>query len=168
MHEYDRALELCPEDDAERPRLLLAAAVARYETDAWNEAELAAARDALLAADDLAGAGEAEFRRAETFWNLGRGDEVVHSLDRAVELTEGLPLSAAKANAYAGIFRLHWLANREELALRYGNEAMRMVDELGLDDVRAQLLNTFGSWRTCRATSGVWTRSPRASRSSSG
>ena len=57
VHEYDRALELWPEDDPERPRLLLAAAVARYETDAWNEAELAAARDALLAADDLAGAG---------------------------------------------------------------------------------------------------------------
>src|ERR687898_528435 len=148
VHEYDRALELWPEDDPERPRLLLAAAVARYETDAWNEAELAAARDALLAADDLAGAGEAEFRRAEAFWNLGRGDEVVHSLNRAVELAEGLPLSAAKAHAYAGIFRLHWLANREELASRYGNEAMRMVEELGLDDVRAQLLNTFGSWRT--------------------
>ena len=51
---------------------------------------------------------------------------------------------------YAGIFRLHWLANREELASTYGNEAMRMVDELGLDEVRAQLLNTFGSWRAMK------------------
>jgi class 3 adenylate cyclase len=147
VHEYDRALELWPEDDLERPRLLLAAAAARYETDAWNEAELAVARDALLAVDDLAGATDAELRRAETFWNLGRGDDVVPSLERSVELAEGLPLSAAKANAYAGIFRLHWLANREELASRYGNEAMQMVEELGLDEVRAQLLNTFGSWR---------------------
>ena len=31
--------------------------------------------------------------------------------------------------------------------MRYGNEAMRMVEELDLDEVRAQLLNTFGSWR---------------------
>ena len=150
LQAYDRALELWPEDDPERPRLLLAAAEARYETDVWNEGELAAARDALLAVGDHAGAAQAEIRRAEAFWNLGRGDDVVDSLERTVELAERLPLSDAKASVYAGIFRLHWLANREELAVKYGNEAMEMVEELGLDEVRAQLLNTFGSWRAMR------------------
>ena len=147
VHDYDRALELWPEDDPQRPRLLLAAATARFETGTWDEGEFAAARDALLAADDLAGAADAEARRAQTFWNLGRGEDVAHSLERTAELAEELPLSPAKASVYADIFRLHWLANREELALRYGNEAMGMVEELDLDEVRAQLLNTFGSWR---------------------
>ena len=147
VHDYDRALELWPDDDPQRPRLLLAAATARSETETGNEREFATARDALLASDDLAGAADAEIRRAEAFWNLGRGEDVVHSLERTVELAEDLPLSPAKASVYAGIFRLHWLANREELASRYGNEAMEMVEELDLDEVRAQLLNTFGSWR---------------------
>jgi class 3 adenylate cyclase len=147
LHEYHRALELWPEDDPDRPRLLLATAVARNETDVVNQEELAAARDALLAAGDREGAADAELRRAETFWNLGRGDDVLPSLERTVELAEDLPVSAVKAGVYAGIFRLHWLANREELASRFGNEAMQMVEELGLDEVRAQLLNTFGTWR---------------------
>ena len=147
VHDYDRALELWPEDDPQRPRLLLAAAAARFETGTGDEGEFAAARDALLAVDDLAGAADAEARRAQTFWNLGRGEDVAHSLERTAKLAEELPLSPAKASVYADIFRLHWLANREELALRYGNEAMGMVEELDLDEVRAQLLNTFGSWR---------------------
>ncbi|MGH3064352.1 MAG: ATP-binding protein [Gaiellaceae bacterium] len=147
LHEYHRALELWPEDDPDRPRLLLATAVARNETDVVNQEELAAARDALLAAGDREGAADAELRRAETFWNLGRGDDVLQSLERTVELAEDLPVSRVKAGVYAGIFRLHWLANREELASRFGNEAMQMVEELSLDEVRAQLLNTFGSWR---------------------
>ena len=147
VHDYDRALELWPEDDPQRPRLLLAAATARFEIGTWDEGEFAAARDALLAVDDLAGAADAEIQRAQTFWNVGRGEDVAHSLERTAELAEDLPVSPAKASVYAGIFRLHWLANREELALRYGNEAMGMVEELDLDEVRAQLLNTFGSWR---------------------
>src|SRR5215210_2209198 len=67
VRDYDRALELWPEDDPARPRLLLAAAVGRFRAEVWDEEELAAARDALLAVDDQAGAAEAEILRAEVF-----------------------------------------------------------------------------------------------------
>jgi tetratricopeptide (TPR) repeat protein len=105
VHDYDRALELWPEDDPERPRLLLAAAVARVRAELWDENELAVARDELLAADDRAGAAEAEIVRADVLWNLGRGDDVLESLERAAERAEALPVSDAKARVYTGLFR---------------------------------------------------------------
>ncbi|MGH3116203.1 MAG: ATP-binding protein, partial [Gaiellales bacterium] len=154
VRDYDRALELWPEDDAERPRLLLAAAFARVRTELGDEAELAIARDALLASDDASGAAEAEGVRAEVFWNLGRGDDVLRSLQRTAELADGMPVSDAKARVYTGLFRLHWLANRDELATRFGDEAIRMADELGLQEVRAQILSASGGRRAQKGDRG--------------
>jgi class 3 adenylate cyclase/tetratricopeptide (TPR) repeat protein len=153
-HAYDRALELRPEDDPDRPRLLLAAAMGRVRADIWDENELAVARDALLAADDRAGAAEAEITRAEVLWNLGRGDDVVAAAERAAELTADLPDSPDKASTYSGLFRLHWLANRYELATGFGNEALSMAEEFGLVETRGVLLNTFGTWRTMNGEPG--------------
>jgi tetratricopeptide (TPR) repeat protein len=154
VRDYDRALELWPEDDADRPRLLLTVAQARVYAELGDEEELAVARDALLAAGDQAGAAEAETVRAEVFWNLGRGDDVRDSLERAAELGEPLPVSAAKARVYAGLARLHWLAPRIDLAFRFGDEAVSMADELGLPDVRAQILNVTGTWRMMQGDRG--------------
>jgi class 3 adenylate cyclase len=148
--DYDRALELWPVDDPDRPRLLLDAAVARFRADIWDEGELAVARDALLTVGDRAGAAEAELTRADAFWLLGRGDDVSRSLERTVELAEDLPLSDSKARVYAGLFRLHWLANREELAARFEQQALAMADELGLIEVRAQVLSASGPWRAVK------------------
>jgi class 3 adenylate cyclase len=148
--DYDRALQLWPEDDDERPRLLLAAAAARFSADVWDERELAAARDALLAVDDRAGAAEAELLRAVVFWSIGRGDDVLPSLERITALAEELPPSDTKAHVYAGLFRLHWLGNRDELAARFEREALEMADELGMKDVRAQVLSASGSWRVMK------------------
>ena len=151
---FDRAVELWPVDDPERPRLLLAAAEARVGADEWNDEELAVARDALLAVEDRAGAAQAEIRRAEVFWNLGRGDDVLRSLERTAELADELPLSETKARVWAGLFRLHWLANREELAARFEHEALAMADDLGLRDVRALILSASGAWRVAKGDRG--------------
>src|SRR5918994_1371880 len=152
--DYDRALELWPEDDDERPRLQLGAAAARFGADVWDEKELAAAREALLAGGDRAGAAEAELMRAEVFWLVGRGDDVLPSLDRITELAEKLPPSDTKARVYAGLFRLHWLGNRDEPAARFEREALAMADELGLKDVRAKVLSASGSWRAMQGDRG--------------
>jgi class 3 adenylate cyclase/tetratricopeptide (TPR) repeat protein len=154
VRDYDQALELWPEDDPARPRLLLAAAMARFQAEVWDEGELAIARDALLAGDDRAGAAEAEILRAEVFWLLGRGDDVFRSQERAAELAEGLPLSDAKARVYAGVFRLHWLGSREKLAETFQQQALAMADELGLKGVRAQILSASGARRTMRGDRG--------------
>ncbi len=145
--DYDRALELWPEDDDDRPRLLLGAAAARARAEVWDPRELAAATEALLASGDHSGAAEAEILRAEVLWNLGRGEEVLRSLERTTELAEELPFSDAKARVYAGLFRLHRLAGRPELAARFGDEALAMADELGLQELRANILSSSGSQR---------------------
>jgi class 3 adenylate cyclase/tetratricopeptide (TPR) repeat protein len=154
IRDYDRAVELWPADDPERPRLLLAAAEARSDADEWDPEELSVARDALLALGDRSGAARAEILRAEAFWNLGRGDDVVRSLERTVELAGDLPLSEAKARVWAGLYRLHWLANRQELASQFEHEALRMADELGLRDVRALILSASGARRTAQGDRG--------------
>ena len=154
IRDFDRAVELWPADDPERPSLLLAAAEARLGADQWEPEELAAARDALLAVGDRSSAARAEILRAEALWNLGRGDDVLRSLERTVELADGLPLSEAKARVWAGLFRLHWLANRQELASKFEHEALRMADELGLRDIRALILSASGARRTARGDRG--------------
>jgi class 3 adenylate cyclase len=147
VRDYDRALELWPMGDPARPRLLFAAAAARVRIEDWDPDELAAAGNALLAAGDRSGAAEAEIIRAEVLWILGRGEDVFRSLKQAAELAEDLPLSNAKARVYAGLFRLHWLANRQELASRFEVAALAMADELALKEVRAQVLSGSGTRR---------------------
>src|SRR5918994_2768086 len=142
--DYDRALQLWPGDDSERPRLLLSAAKARVSAEVWDPDELAAVTDALLAAGDRSRAAEAAILRAEVLWNLGRGGDVLEVMGRPAELAEELPRSATKARVYAGLFRLHWLANRVDLAEPFEAQALAMADELGLKEIRANVLSGSG------------------------
>ncbi len=145
VRDIDHALELWPEDAEERPRLLLERATVRADAELWDERDSVVARDALLAVDDTAGAADAEMTRAEVLWNLGRGDEVLPALERTAELAEPLPVSPTKARVYAGIFRLHWVATREEQAARFAREGLEMADALGLKEVRARILSGTGA-----------------------
>jgi tetratricopeptide (TPR) repeat protein len=141
----ERALELWPEDDPERPRLLLALADQRANADIWDERDGAVAREALLAAGERDGAAVAEIIRAEVLWNLGRGEEVAESLERAAELASDLPVSEPKARVYTGLFRLYFLAQRDRDAAAVGEEALAMAEQLGLRELRAGVLSAQGS-----------------------
>ena len=55
---------------------------------------------------------------------------------------------------YAGIFRLHWFACREEPAARFGGEALAMADELGLKEIRAQILSGTGALAAAKGDPG--------------
>ena len=143
--DYEHALELWPEDDPERPRLLLALAEQRSNADIWDERDAITARDALSAAGDQAGAAVAEIILAEVHWNLGHGEEVQESLERAAELAAELPASEAKARVYTGLFRLYFLAQRDREATAVGEEALEMAEQLGLRELRAQVLSARGS-----------------------
>ncbi|MFL5930286.1 MAG: ATP-binding protein [Gaiellaceae bacterium] len=154
VRDYERALELWPEDDPERAQVLLSLAEQRFRAEIWDERDAAVARDALLAAGDEAGAAVAEILRSEVLWLLGRGEDVLASQERAAGLAESLPVSAAKARVYAGLFRLHWLANRDDPAVTFGDEALAMADDLGLPEVRAQILSVRGGWQAMKGDPG--------------
>ena len=154
IRDYERALELWPDDGPERAQVLLALAEQRFRAEIWDERDAALARDALLAAGDEAGAAVAEILRSEVLWLLGRGEDVLASQERAAGLAENLPISAAKARVYAGLFRLHWLANREDPAVTFGDEALAMAEELGLREVRAQILSVRGGWQAMKGDPG--------------
>jgi tetratricopeptide (TPR) repeat protein len=130
---------------------MLAAARARFDAGAGDEAELIAARDALLEVGDTAGAARAETLAARVAWTEGRGEDVLAHARRAEELAAQLPTSEAKAGVYSILARLHWLGNREEPARRLLDEALEMADELGLAATRATLLSMLG---TVRASAG--------------
>jgi class 3 adenylate cyclase/tetratricopeptide (TPR) repeat protein len=151
VHHYDRALELSREDDDDRPELLFIAARARFDAGEGNVEELTAAREALLAKGDTARAAEAAVLAGDAAWTEGRGEDALRLLERAEELAEPLPTSAAKASVYATLSRLHWLGSRDEKSRRLSGEALAMADELGLVAIRAQLLTRLG---TSRAVEG--------------
>ncbi|HEU5263784.1 MAG TPA: hypothetical protein VFU34_04045, partial [Gaiellaceae bacterium] len=54
------------------------------------------------------------------------------------------PRSQPKAFVTSSISRFLMLAGRSEEAIRIGNEALAMAEELGLDDLRAHALNNIG------------------------
>ncbi len=147
VRHYDRALQLSRDGDDDRPEVMFAAARARFNVADGSVGELTAARDALLGKGDTAGAAEAAVLAAETAWTEGRGDVVLRYLEQAEELAEPLPTSAAKANVYATLCRIHWIGSREEEARRLGSQALDMADELGLPVIRAHILTMLGTTR---------------------
>ncbi len=141
---YDRAATLWPDDDLERTRISFDAALARYEHAFANVEELVGVRDALLAAGDLDRAVQAEQRIVNVRWLHGRGDERRHGLERLLQMAAELPLSPTKALAYSYLSSANALADRLEDAQRFGEDALAMAAELGLDFVRGHVLGNLG------------------------
>jgi class 3 adenylate cyclase len=141
---YRAALELWPVDDPERPRLLLELARSLYgEADAHMD-ELLATRDALLAADDVEGAAEAQTLLATGLWIAGRPREALEHVEEAAALVADLPTSRGKAYVAGNHSRYLMLAGRLSEALAAGGEVLAMADELGLDELKAHALNNVG------------------------
>ena len=145
---YHAAIELLPADDARRGQLLLHLARASWLGGAPDVGLFEAAKETLLAAEDIEGAAEAETRLAEHFWLEGDRESAFAHLQHAREMVEALPPSPIKAHATATASRFRMLASEVEEAIRLGNEAIAMAEELGLDEVRAGALNNIGSART--------------------
>jgi class 3 adenylate cyclase/tetratricopeptide (TPR) repeat protein len=146
-HSYASALELWPEDDRERPRLLLSYGRALVLSRDTGEAELIAAVDGLVALGDRDRAAEAEILLADSHWRGGRREECYAHVERAVNLVADAPPSPAKASVLSEVSRYHMLGDRNTEAVVTGGEALAMATELGLDEVRAHALNNIGSAR---------------------
>ena len=143
---YEQALELWPEEDVERPALLLRRAKAMlFGDDATRIDLLEEARDALLAHGDLEGAAEAETFGALVLRNVGRPIDALERASLAAALLEKAPASPVKAYVLANLARLlAVLAERYDEAIEVAGEALVMAKKLERTELTAHALNTVG------------------------
>jgi class 3 adenylate cyclase/tetratricopeptide (TPR) repeat protein len=146
---YRRALELTPSEAADRGRMLFLCGKAQYVAEEAGADVLTEAGEA-LAVDEPEAAAEAEVMVADIVWRAGERDRAAEHLRRADVLLADMPPSRSKAYLLGQLSRFHMLAGESDDAVRFGEEALRMAEELELDDLRAFVLNNIGSARMTR------------------
>src|SRR5205085_4898348 len=77
-------------------------------------------------------------------WYEGDGDRARRWLDQALDLLRDRPDSPAKAMALVDRGSTHHVDQEFEKAIRFGQEALPLVDRLGLDVQRARVLSSIG------------------------
>jgi class 3 adenylate cyclase/tetratricopeptide (TPR) repeat protein len=147
---YAKALQLWPDDDPARARLLLSYGKALCVAEERGVEMLVQARDALLAQADLESAAEAEAAAGEFLWEHAKAEPASQHLTNAVELLRDRPASASKAYALISLSRLKAFTGGETEAIALAREALGIAEELGLDELRARALNYIGSARLYR------------------
>jgi class 3 adenylate cyclase/tetratricopeptide (TPR) repeat protein len=146
---YNVALDLWPEDDLDRPSLLLMLGRVLSQTEiSGREEVLTEARDGLLAAGDVAAAAEAEVMLGLVFQRRARRQVAFEHYARAEALARDLEPSASKAYVISNVSRYLMLAGETEDAIRLGRVALEMATDLELDELRAHALNNIGTART--------------------
>ncbi len=142
---FERALELCPKQDRERPRLLFGYASALHEAgDSRQEEMLASACEALLASGELEAAAETEAQLAEMSWLVGGHEEHERHLERAATLVRGRAASPAKARVLAHVAFLRGALWQNVEAIRAGREALAVAERVGVPELRPAALMTVG------------------------
>jgi class 3 adenylate cyclase/tetratricopeptide (TPR) repeat protein len=151
---FTEALELTERDDPERVQLLYKLGAVKHIRSWEGSEELAEARDGFVAAGDPESAVEAVLRIADNYWSRGQGEEVRAQLDQARSLVAGRPPSRTQAQVLEQAARYAMLGDRNEEAIATGREALRMAEELGLDDIRARVFNNIGAARVAGGDPG--------------
>jgi predicted ATPase/class 3 adenylate cyclase len=145
---YGQALELTEVGSEERAELLLQHARAAYYLGRSDrELLLSDAVAALHAAGEAALAAEGEVLLADNAWYAGQRDRMSEHLDRALDLIADELPSFSKAYVIAHAARFAMLASQYERMLEQAQRALSIADELGLDEVRAQVLISRGAGR---------------------
>jgi class 3 adenylate cyclase/tetratricopeptide (TPR) repeat protein len=141
---YRSALDLWPEDDPAYPQLLFRYGRARFFSEDEGEDSLARAAEELLDAGDRASASEAETLVGELRWIEGDRDRAFEHFEGAAALLANEPASRSKAYVLGNLSRFLMTADEAERSIAIGFEAFQMAQELGLEDVEAQVLSTIG------------------------
>jgi AAA ATPase domain len=144
---HAEALELCADGDAERGELLLRLGRDRCRSDMTGQEQLAAAREALLAAGRPLAAAEAEMLLGELAFLHGHGDQRAVQVDRALALVADASPSASKAAVLRGAMMHLVVASRSAEARRAADEVLAMARRLGLVELEADALGAIGTTR---------------------
>jgi class 3 adenylate cyclase/tetratricopeptide (TPR) repeat protein len=131
---YRRALELIAQDDPRRGRILVKLGLVDSDRGLHEDAQrdFEAAIDALRAAGDRVGAGEALALLARTVWRQGEGARARTLAAEAVSILESEPPGPERVDAYNEVGRLAMVAARFDEAIRCADDAIRGAQELGL------------------------------------
>jgi tetratricopeptide (TPR) repeat protein len=145
---WGKALELLPQDDDRRPRLLLARGKALALADEPAARALDEAAEALLAAGDLAGAAEAESTSAWLLSLAGEPERARERDRRALELVRDVPSSPVKALILSSVgAHTVFVRERRDEVLRLLGEALAIAERLGLREIEAEALQFVGMAR---------------------
>ena len=137
---YAAALELA---DAPDPYLLFAYGSALVVAENRGGEELAAALPGLLERGDRETAATAEVFRGRLRWTRGERGVFEH-LERAEAHLRDRPPSRAKAFVLCTLCQQYMLAGRNDQAIRFGDEALRMASVVGDEELRGHALNSLG------------------------
>jgi class 3 adenylate cyclase/tetratricopeptide (TPR) repeat protein len=142
---YEEALELWPESDSERPRVLLRHGQALFHAAGTGADVLAEAAEELLDLGDREAAAEAYIVLSDlSHFVDGRDGDAVERLEAAALLLAERPPSPSKVAVLANRARFHMIADEAEDAIRVGFEALVAAEEMDLPEFRAHALNTLG------------------------
>jgi class 3 adenylate cyclase/tetratricopeptide (TPR) repeat protein len=142
---YRAALELWPADDAERPRLLLAAGRAASLGEESGMDELEAAAAGLLEQGETARAAEAEALAGGLRWRQGRHADAMKHYERAESLITPEVDSEVKAFVIRELAGIAMVSGQDDRAIELAKDAGRTAAAFGLAHLQVEALTTIGS-----------------------
>ncbi len=145
---YAKAVELWPADDTDRAGLLLSYGLAlQHLGDDRAGDALAEARDDLVSLGDPDRAARADAVLSSFWWDRGQQDRSSQHLDRALILVAERPASLDKVDVLTRLANSLAIRAEIEAAIRFGEEALAMAEQLSLDEYRVRALAALGTAR---------------------
>jgi class 3 adenylate cyclase/tetratricopeptide (TPR) repeat protein len=143
---YEGAVELWPDDQPGRGELLLRYGRSRF---LWNSAAevvdvLLEARDLLLGSGASELASEAELTLGHFYWFRSERQVAAPHFERALDLIADAEPSRSKVFVLSESARFAMLGDEDAKAVALARAAFALIDELGLDALRAPTLNALG------------------------
>jgi class 3 adenylate cyclase/tetratricopeptide (TPR) repeat protein len=148
LSHYHAALALWPEDDPEWPLLVVETADVglSVQADVMTD-RLARATRRLVDVGDYATAAKAEMLAGFRHWNEARTEEAVAAYARSHELVARADPSPTAASVMSRIAINSMLRGRTAETLALCDQTEVIAQQLGLDEIRAHVLNTRGVTR---------------------
>jgi len=143
---FQRALDLCPPGDPDRPQLLHSTALATYQAGELEaaEARFAMAIEAFRAVGNRVGEGSALLGLGNVLWARGETARRTETLHQAVEVLQSEQPSPQLADAYSGIAFDLASSGAPRKALAWCNKALGLAETLGLSDQRMRAIGHRG------------------------
>jgi tetratricopeptide (TPR) repeat protein len=150
---YSESVALWPRD-SDRARLLVSYGRAWFRAEGGGGEVLEEALSELLEDGTRELAAEAEVILGELQFRQGDRGAAFARFEHALGLLADAQPSRSKAYVLSTLSRFHSVERQTDAAIRIGRQALKMAEDLGLDDVRAHALNNIGIAKAARGDTG--------------